>query len=171
MTRIGAKAKKRQSAPADDNTARSSGQTLDLNRWTVENILPGAVELCEEGQRRETALHRDPQRFQRRVIDYVDTVVWSDHGNGVAVPMRMLETCEEQTVIPRMDRQPVNIPILRAVSEAQLHWALFSLALRSRMFGMGKEANEKARKFATSVSFRHIGSKESSVIRPGVIHG
>lgn len=162
MTRAGAKAKKRQ--PVVES------QGVDLNRYTIERILPGAAELCEEGQRREIALERDPKRYQRKVIDYVDTVVWADHGTGVATPTLMFETCEQQTIIPRMDRQPVNVPILRATSEAQLYWALYVVALRSRMFGMGKEANEMARKFATSVTFRHIGSKDSSVIKPGGIH-
>jgi hypothetical protein len=163
VTRIGRKAKAAKRAPVVES------QGLDLNEYVVRNILPGAAELCEKGIENEKRLQRDPNRFQRKVIDYYDTVVWADHGNGVATPTRMFETCEQQTIIPRMDRQPVNVPILRAPSEAGLHWAMYIMAMRSKMFGMGQDANEKARRFATSVTFRHVGSKESSIARSGVI--
>lgn len=34
-------------------------QGLDLNRYVLEKVLPGAAELCEEGKQREIALERD----------------------------------------------------------------------------------------------------------------
>lgn len=43
-------------------------QGIDLNRYTLEKILPGAAQMCEEGQQREIAAQRDLKPHENNVI-------------------------------------------------------------------------------------------------------
>lgn len=157
----------------DDDNHSYGGSTVetqgvDVNRFTLERILPGAAELCEQGQLNATKLERDPNRFQRRVIDCYYVTEMRDV-NGLMLPVTFVETCERQTLLPRLDKAPVSVPILRGPTAISLHWALRMFFLRQKTFGYGKAADDEARRMATTVEFRVIGSKDSSRIQPGVI--
>lgn len=45
---------------------------MDLNRYVLEHVLPGAAQMCEEGKQREIAQERDIKRGERSTIWFVE---------------------------------------------------------------------------------------------------
>lgn len=117
--------------------------------------------MCEQGQIREKTLERDKQPFHRTRFEVVSfQQVNQRYMPGSRVPMLIPETVY-QTMPGQL---PFGLPTLYAKTVEGFHWQLFQALLKANTFGRGKEAESKARKFATGVTFAHIGSRDSAIM-------
>jgi hypothetical protein len=156
MGKVGAKAKRKakkteaaEVAPADDNVARSSGMKLDLNRYTLERIIPGAVEMCDDGVLREKKLERDNRPWERKRYWLAE------------VEPGVFETTDPLPHgMPAMRFRPRNGNPLSGRDGA--HWHYVQHLLRFRIV----RTQEKALKLAREVDFQPVGGVDlTSIVR------
>ena len=96
---------------------------LDLNEYTLKNILPGAAELCEQGRQREIAATRDIMQAERKVYYATEVRNMTEAVNGVLV--------EKRGWYRTTTALPYGIKPVMGRTDAELRWT-YANALRAQ---------------------------------------
>lgn len=134
-------------------------QGIDVNDYTLKHILPGAAQMCEEGQLREKMAERDLPKFERKV--YYATEV---HGltmtvNGVTRPLKGVY----KTVTPL----PYGIKPVMGRNVAELHWCYRMALMRQRVT---RDA-EVARRLSSGAAITFVVVTGGIDVVPGEVLG
>jgi hypothetical protein len=124
-------------------------QGIDLNRYTLEHILPGAAEMCQEGIEREKRLERDkPAAEERRVYMLAEVR---------GLPMRLINGILQEPRGWLMTTEPLPHMSKRTMgrSEADIRFAYAMQLQKQRIAKSHAEALKMAN--GRALTFIHVG--------------
>ncbi len=112
-------------------------QGLDLQRYTLEHVLPEALAACDAGIEREKALERDVQRGETRAVIMCQEVRgMTEVVNGIVV--------ERKGWWRTMTPLPGGIKAVMGKSDAEIRWAYAQACRAQRRAKTHREALDMA---------------------------